>query len=408
MKTHFTFFPALLLFVILTFLGQSFIRFHLLFGMKIFYDENLGLFIKWNKLNSSITFVEIIDAIPDKVLAKTSNEEIYLWDSSANCLEEALCNQWVKQETTPLLSENRDSLYEPLLIKQGTCSGIYEKFKSFKDPSGEIINCYFTTGDESYPIGSSYYALLTDGTIWVWSNIGEDEFGVLTVIYSLSIFFSLTISTAIFVLIMIFPKNIEQKRENIQTMKNVFLCCFLCIGGVVAGYKIGHELAKLRANGIFTSWELLESPYKFEEIINANYSTVWARAENGKIYSWTDQWLEVNEIPSDNDEQQFTKSNSCSFNEGISFVKEPSSEVIECAFWQEWRIDVALQASYILLEDGTIWSRRYINDLFNAIFYFVPISTCSGFLFAILIFSIIMKRNSKRKENLKQIAINNQ
>jgi hypothetical protein len=116
----------------------------------------------WNLIESPIRFKHIVDATTRKVWAKTEENKFY-------CLGFPDCDQWTKTEEVSLNSHEE---YDRAIISKNTCKpeGI---IKYPRDPQGNVVECalsivYF--GVETRSI--VYYALLDDGTIWVWKSSG--------------------------------------------------------------------------------------------------------------------------------------------------------------------------------------------------------------------------------------------
>lgn len=397
---------TMLLFVVLTIVGNILSK-QIAMGMMSIYDE--GELTHWEKLDATFIFEEILDATPNEILAKSSDGETYSWTSSIAVCQtaEIECNRWVKDDNGLMYPSD---YYAPLNSNLDTCIGLSDKFKSFKDPSGEIYICYFTTAEEwTRNNDGSYYALLKDGSIWSWSNTGETS----SVNYYLIVLVGFLLSTVTFILIMISSKNAGLRRTNIQVMKNLLLLFFLSVGGIFGGYIIGGYIVDLHTSGKFTSWELLDGPYKFEEIVDANSSTVWAKTADGKLYLWNCQsqdeckWVEVENVPDnthENDqgvgEQPLNKGDTCPSDISFSPSKEPPGKIVECALGWYWSIDAGFGGYFALLEDGTIWSWRHTYDVFNATMFFIPLSACGGLIISIVIFIVIMiivARNSRKR-----------
>lgn len=351
---------TILLFVVLTIVGNILSK-QIAIGMMSIYDA--GELTHWKKLDATFIFEEIIDATPDQILAKSSDGETYSWNSSiAVCLiEETDCNRWVKDDNGLVYSSDH---YVPLNSNLDTCIGLSDKFRSFKDPSGEIHICYFTTVDErTGNDDSSYYALLKDGSIWSWSNTDE----TLSMYYYLIVLVGFLLSTATFVLIMISPKNAGQRRTNIQAMKTLLLLFLLILLFSCLGFYVGMDIGNLKDKEVkYEPWKQLEGPYKFDEIVDAASDTIWAKSINGKLYSWKsycdqdekcEKWVETQEVPAGihegNVEQQFDKNIFCPPSHN-TFPKEPPFTVNECAVVSYmifgWNVKY-----YALLDDGTIW-----------------------------------------------------
>jgi ABC-type antimicrobial peptide transport system permease subunit len=156
----------------------------------------------------------------------------------------------------------------------------------------------------------------------------------------------------------------------VQKLKSCLLTLFFfvlfCILGIIVGIGMGYGALILHSNGLFSSWELLNSDQQFEKIIRADTQTVWARASDGKVYSWDtncirencNQWVEVKEIPEAIDDPQETLviGASCTLRNG---VRKAPGNVIECAHVKLRGPDYGVEVYYALLAGGKIWMWEY-------------------------------------------------
>lgn len=117
---------------------------------------------KWELLESPIKFTHIADATTRKIWAITEENKYY-------CLGFPDCENWTETEE---VSVNSHEEYDHTTISKNTCKpdGI---LKYPRDPQGDVVECalstkYFRTETRSIV----YYALLVDGTIWVWKSSG--------------------------------------------------------------------------------------------------------------------------------------------------------------------------------------------------------------------------------------------
>jgi hypothetical protein len=140
----------------------------------------------------------------------------------------------------------------------------------------------------------------------------------------------------------------------------------LIVSGMILGVFAGIMANSLHSTGIVSTWELIESPFKFSNIVSADTTAVWAKSTEGTIYKWDlfecfeendCAWKENEEIPFRRDvfEGSFTKfGNTCQFDEYITPRNEPGS-VIQCALAYMDGNDLSQAIYYALLDDGTIW-----------------------------------------------------
>jgi len=186
-----------------------------------------------------------------------------------------------------------------------------------------------------------------------------------------------------------------------QTFKGIFLFIIFSIGGGVFGFIGGFFVADYNdsVEKKAMEWQLLDSPVKFTQLVDANFSTVWAQAEDEKLYFWNfdcslqqkcNQWVETKNI--DNQETPMEKNSTCLFSNepGLKLSKEPPGKIVECGRFNFLNF-------YVLLEDGTIWHWETLipgDGLPNEVVIFAFI----GFLLGIYlgaIFCIIIISRSK-------------
>lgn len=112
-----------------------------------------------------------------------------------------------------------------------------------------------------------------------------------------------------------------------QKAKILFLSLLFLIGfsipGSVFGFGIGNIGVALNNEGLFTSWEPLDSSQKMEHIVDISFQTIWAQTSDGKLYSskfYCDQtpdcnrWIEAKDISENTNfayEQPVKKNDSC-------------------------------------------------------------------------------------------------
>jgi hypothetical protein len=149
----------------------------------------------------------------------------------------------------------------------------------------------------------------------------------------------------------------------------LFFFVLFCILGIIVGVGIGYGALILGANGLFSSWELLNGDQQFENIVGADTQTVWARASDGKTYSWDTnclrenckQWVEVTEIPEDIYDPQETLviNDSCPLDDN---VRKAPGNVIECAHVELRGPDYGVEVYYALLDNGKIWMWEHFGS----------------------------------------------
>jgi hypothetical protein len=142
----------------------------------------------------------------------------------------------------------------------------------------------------------------------------------------------------------------------------------ICIG-IIFGCFFGWGVDFLPSTGVFTSWELLDSPVKFTKIVHINSDGIWAETEVRKLYFWgffdycflnpqeiCNQWVETTEIPDDayrNDYSRMSKDKNCP--ESSINPKKYPGEITECALVFLRRGSGFSSTYFALVKDGTLW-----------------------------------------------------
>jgi len=183
----------------------------------------------------------------------------------------------------------------------------------------------------------------------------------------------------------------------------------LIVSGAILGVFAGIIVNGIYSTGMISTWELIESPFKFSNIVSADTITIWAKSTEGTIYKWDlvecfeendCAWKENEEIPfrRDNFEGSFSKfGNTCQFDEYITPRNEPGS-VIQCALTYMDGYDLSQATYYALLDDGTIWFWMHSRGSLN-LKLFVLTWSLTGMALAVvagLILRFLATRSLKR------------
>lgn len=154
-----------------------------------------------------------------------------------------------------------------------------------------------------------------------------------------------------------------------QNVKNSYPYRLILIGfivvGIVVGCILGYIFVVLDEAGAFSkaSWELLDSPLKFQHIVDATTRKVWAKTEENKFYCLgipdCDQWTETEEVSLNSHEEYdhtTISKNTCKPDGIIKYPRDPQGNVIECALSTVYfGVETRSIVYYALLDDGTIW-----------------------------------------------------
>jgi len=198
-----------------------------------------------------------------------------------------------------------------------------------------------------------------------------------------------------------------------QIFVSIVIVIIFIISGVVSGRLVG---ARIENPPIVTSWEALNNPVKFIEIVNVSYADgeIGAKGVDGKLYYWgcidqtCHQWGEVQTLPPDFQKKQvlpIKKLKSCPQNNSPyeNFpTKEPPGIIAECVF-QYTRSGPGITGTYIaLLEDGKVWSWHPQNTATDMPIFSLIIGPALGFLFGVVtgsFFVYLYLRFERRKGN---------
>ena len=125
--------------------------------------------------------------------------------------------------------------------------------------------------------------------------------------------------------------------------KNLFLLLFSFIGfsilGMAIGFGIGSVGIVLNNEGLFTSWQQLDSSQKMEHIVDISFQKIWAQTSDNKLYSLKfycdhtpdcNRWIEAKNISENTNfayEQPVRKNDSCSIPSFQFFTKVPGNPI---------------------------------------------------------------------------------
>jgi hypothetical protein len=140
----------------------------ILFGYCFMALDEAGAFGggSWKLLESPIKFKHIAQATTRTVWARTENNRFYFKD--IHCPSYSDCDSWIEIKETSI-----DRGLEPgiVVINEKTCTPVGIKYP--RDPYGNVIECALAKrGSSVDTMDIVYYALLDDGTIWVWDSSG--------------------------------------------------------------------------------------------------------------------------------------------------------------------------------------------------------------------------------------------
>jgi len=138
----------------------------------------------WKLLDSPIKFTHIVDATTLTIWAKTREDKLY---KQTYCLSDQDCNQWTETKEVIIDPGGEGDLD---IINKSTCTPSGLKYP--RDLHGNVLECALATRYWSLETKDIiYYALLADGTIWVWRSSGPWYVGLSMFIMLISPFVGL-------------------------------------------------------------------------------------------------------------------------------------------------------------------------------------------------------------------------
>lgn len=175
----------------------------------------------------------------------------------------------------------------------------------------------------------------------------------------------------------LFQKKEENRRRVMQAASKAPL--ILALAGVLAinGFLVGIGALYLGEQGFFVNWSRLPAPVKFTEIVDASTDTVWAKAEDGKLYSLSmvcsgdaqcGKWMQVEEVILDpyGFPHNLEKGASCQI--GRFKNRGPSGKTIQCAVTGSAMGETSWTVYYALTEHKTLWYWRHTSDVFSLLY----------------------------------------
>ena len=156
-----SFFLSLLYFVVLCIFGLI-VGIGIAYGFLTFGAQ--GAFSSWELLSGNHQFEKIITADPQTVWAQASDGKVYSWN--ANCYREN-CDQWVEAKEIP------ENSFEYATGESIEISNSCNTDDRARKTPGRVIECaHVAFAGAGYGI-EVYYALIDDGTIWMWKYSGS-------------------------------------------------------------------------------------------------------------------------------------------------------------------------------------------------------------------------------------------
>jgi hypothetical protein len=208
------------------------------------------------------------------------------------------------------------------------------------------------------------------------------------------------------------PWRASIREYNVQTLKEFSASCFFLLLFSVLGVVLGYGIAKILSDpfeeGVFAVWRPLNSRYTFTQILDANSTRIWARAEDGKIYTrmtycipgsncgaWTETPAVKNDFDPSGWELRMVKSASCQENDW-KYPRDPSPQVVECAAVYISGAEFGARIYYALLEDGSIKVWKHSSSMMQdgLLYLFVMFI---GLLLGIVTFTVFMRYTGNKK-----------
>lgn len=177
--------------------------------------------------------------------------------------------------------------------------------------------------------------------------------------------------------------------------------------GAFIGFVVGIGIISIQASDVFRSWQLLDSPVKFTQIVDATAYAILAESTEGKLYelsTWdclfnnSCSWMETSETELYRDEQTtVVRKDVCQY-EGFARPRYKPGNVVECVFTRQVVTEFNPVVYYAILDNGTIWSWPREGAYGNEYLRFLLVSTLIGSVVGIIAGIIIVYRketNSK-------------
>lgn len=386
-------FHLMLLLVIFTILGVV-IGFGVGSGISFF--SSMGTFSYWKPLDAAPSVPEkILYANSNSVWIETAQGDIYIHQLNCSILS-ADCKAWKVEK-----DGSRFKYYEqPSESNEGCTVNVSVRPNA---PPNNSIQCTYASRVNTLNDGFTYYALTGDHEVFYWRTPNSAQ---RLIIFIFSILFGLFAG-------LLFGKDFTTRRKGqykqaLGNLASLFASMFLfAIAGSFVGLVAGIGILYFQGTGAFTSWQLLDSPVKFTQIVNANTNTVWAQSVDEKLYSRIlecplekcDTWVETKAVPDDAHSapnEGIKKGGTCDLGESYTPKKQPG-HITECYLVQMGMYETSWTVYYALLDDGTIWYWKYTSDAFEIIS--IPlISILTGIILGVIagIVGFIVRKKNKR------------
>lgn len=182
--------------------------------------------------------------------------------------------------------------------------------------------------------------------------------------------------------------------------------------GIVIGTVLGSGFVILDTAGAFSpysqaSWELIESPIKFNHIADATTRKIWAVTGENKYYCLgfpgCDQWTETEEV-SVNSHKEYDRTtiskNTCKSDVIIKYPRDPQGDVVECALTTKYfGVETKSIVYHALLDDGSIWVWRSSGPWYVGLGMFIMlVSPFIGLVLGLILYRSFRKYQQSRFE----------
>lgn len=157
-------------------------------------------------------------------------------------------------------------------------------------------------------------------------------------------------------------------QKNKSSISNRLIQTGFIVFGIMVGIILGSSFVIFDTVGAFSpygkaSWELIESPIRFNHLADATTRKVWAVTEDNKYYCLgfpgCDQWTETEEVSVNSHEEYdhtTISKNTCKSDVLIKYPQDPQGDVAECALTIKYfGVETRTIVYHALLDDGTIW-----------------------------------------------------
>ena len=180
--------------------------------------------------------------------------------------------------------------------------------------------------------------------------------------------------------------------------------------GIWIGMVANQAWSALERSGKFVTWQLLDSPLKFRQFVDANESEIWAVAENDKFYMFKSDFC--TNTPGEACGSWQERDPHGEFDSGIKTIIKSGCQAVYDYYLVETRYPPQTESTprecivtmahdpffgsmtltyYVLLDNGNVWMWKHKPDFGKEILTSLSISA-AGLMIGIIVWFILRKR----------------